>query len=342
MRKGFGVVAGVALSAALVTNLVGLARAQYSPTVLLAPSKKAVASVLNAKSGIVVPPTIEDVEEMCSLLIGCPHVPLASPSNDLGTCVSTLWAELSKPEAVKFSLPIRECGMGANSCTSFRKCALGGADPKVCKGRGMTKSVGFCDSSGRAVTCSKGELVRVRDCPRFGEQCSARKGEATCTLGPCPANVPADGKAVCSGNKQKVFVCDHNRLLSFDCSAFGLECLNDPKGKPVCASPKTPTCTSTKVTCSGNDAVGCVGGHQINVKCDKSKMTCKASGKGKHTIGYCENPPLTGAECAPGTRSYCVGTNVRYCVGGHVRDFFCKGLGFSRCVGIAGQAHCSN
>ena len=292
-----------------------------------------------AGQGLVKPPAVEDIEEMCALLIGCPDVPLSVPSQDLGECVRALWKELSTPDAVKFSIPLRECGLRADSCKELRECGLRGASADVCNGRGQDKTMSFCDADGRAVTCSKGKLVQVRDCPRFGEQCAAKSGGSTCTLGPCPADIPADGTPVCSKNKAKTLVCDSGKLLSFDCGAFGLTCTAGPDGKPTCASEASPACEKDLHKCDGDDHVGCVGGHEVRVQCGKSSMKCLTAAT-KDSIGVCQ-PPEPDSACPPGTPSKCVGNNVQYCAGGKARNFFCKGLGFSKCTGGPGQAHCA-
>ena len=206
-----------------------------------------------AGQGLVKPPAVEDIEEMCALLIGCPDVPLSVPSQDLGECVRTLWKDLSLPEAVKFSIPLRECGLRADSCKELRECGLRGAAPDICNGRGTDKTMSFCDGDGRAVTCARGKLVQVRDCPRFGEQCAAKSGGATCTLGSCPSDVPSDGTPVCSKNKAKTLVCDSGKLLSFDCGAFGLTCTAGSDSKPTCASEATPSCEKDLHKCDGDD-----------------------------------------------------------------------------------------
>ena len=348
MRNVFAAALGVMLVGGLGAHALGLlgAEANATPALLgprlLGADKSGVApSIALAAQGLVNPPAVEDVEEMCALLLGCSDVPLAVPGQDLGECVRTLWRELSVPDAVKFSIPLRECGLRADSCKELRECALRGASADVCNGRGNDKQMSFCDGDGRVVTCNKGKLVQVRDCPRFGEQCAARSGNATCFLGTCPPEVPADGTPVCSANGQKIFVCDGGKLLSFDCGGFGLTCTKGTDGKPTCAAEKSPSCQKDLHKCDGDDHVGCVGGHEIRVQCAKAGLKCVAA-PNKETVGACAGPTTgDGAACNSGLASRCVGNTVQYCAGGKTRNFFCKGLGFSKCVGGPGAAHCA-
>jgi hypothetical protein len=346
MRNVFAGVLGLGLAGGLVAHGIALAGGSplLAPRVLSAVDGGIAPAISLAGKGVVQPPAIEDIEEMCALLIGCPDVPLSVPSQDLGECVKMLWSQLAHPDAVKFSIPLRECGLRADSCKELRECGLRGASPDSCQGRGMDRTMSFCDGDGRALTCSKGKLVQVRDCPRFGEQCAAKGGTSTCYLGTCPPEVPNDGTPVCSGNGHKIFVCDAGKLLSFDCGAFGLACVKGPDDKPTCAPP-TASCGKDHKKCDGDDFVGCVGGHEVKVECGKLGMKC-AEKPGKDTIGGCVPPPGGGADggapCAANFQSKCVGNNVQYCVGGRTRSFFCKGLGFAKCVGGPGQAHCAN
>lgn len=338
---GFVFTGIVALAAAgLGGGDAGATPALLGPKLLGATDGGIAPSIALATQGLVKPPAIEDVEEMCALLIGCNDVPLPIPSQDLGECVRTLWRELAVPEAVKFSISLRECGLGSNSCKALRECALHGVTGDVCAGRGMDKQMSYCDGDGRALTCNKGKLVQVRNCPRFGEQCAAKNGQSTCFLGSCPPDVPADGTPVCSGNGAKIFVCDGGKLLSFDCGGFGLTCTKGPDGKPTCASEKTPACEKDAKRCDGDDHVGCVGGHEVRVQCGKSGMKC-AEVATKDSVGTCTAPTAGDGAACSGQPSRCVGNNVQYCAGGKTRSFFCKGLGFAKCVGGPGQARCS-
>ncbi len=343
MRKPLAAALGVLLAAGLVWSIPGLseAPAAAAPVALAAVDGGLAPSVALAKQGHVVPPPIQDIEEMCSLLIGCPDVPLQAPSQDLGECVRILWKELSVPEAVKFSITLRECGFASNSCKDLRDCALRGASLEGCAGRGMDKTTSYCDADGRALTCQKGKVVQVRDCPRFGEQCAAKGSDATCHLGPCPKDVPEDGRPVCSANGKKVFVCDkdNGKLLSFDCSGFGLSCGVDQDGKATCMPEGTSACEKDLHRCDGEEHVGCVAGREVKVQCGKAGMKCSETAT-KDTVGTCIPAAPAPKDACSGSASKCVGNDVVYCAGGKTRKFFCKGLGFSKCAGPAGQAHC--
>ena len=344
MRNLLAAVLGLALGGGLLAYGAGLAGAQgltpSSPVVSAIKGGVAPAVALAAQ-GLVVPPAVEDVEEMCAFLIGCPDIPLPVPRQDVGECVQHFIHGMTSPEAVKFSLPLRECGLQANSCKELRECAQRGVQPSICKDRGADKPISFCDTEGRVVNCYKGKLMQVRDCPRYGEQCAARDGSAACVLGSCPAEVPSDGTPVCSANGQKVFQCDRGKLVSLDCTAFGLACVKDPEGKPACAPPSTTACATKGTTrCEGEDAIGCVGGHEVHVQCGKSGMKC-AEKPGKDTYGVCAAPAADGGSCTPDSPSKCNGSTVQYCLAGAQRSFFCKGLGFDKCLGGPGKVHCA-
>ncbi len=110
------------------------------------------AYMVAAGQGLVTPPDIEDVEHMCALLTSChdlPFPPQMIPNSE-PSCVRDFMSELTSPDAVKFSLAIRECALQANSCSDLRACALRGASSDACKGRGKTSPVGRCDIDGRA------------------------------------------------------------------------------------------------------------------------------------------------------------------------------------------------
>jgi hypothetical protein len=343
MRNLLAGVLGLLLAGGILANGAGLAGAQGltgAGSVLGAVEGGVAPAVALAGQGLVLPPTIEDVEEMCALLLGCPGIPLSPPKTDFGECVRTVWASMSQPDAVKFSIPLRECGLQSDSCKELRECALRGAAPDGCKGRGKDKAVGFCDNDGRAVTCYKEKIVQVRDCPRYGEQCAAREGQSTCILGACPADVPSDGTPVCSANGLKIFQCDQGKLVSLDCTAFGLACVKDPDGKPTCAAASTPACTKGLARCDGDDHAGCVGGHEVKVQCGKAGMKCTTAPDAT-TNGVCTAPPIDGGTCTPGPAK-CNGNNIDYCVAGKQRSFFCKGLGFSKCNSKNGQVSCGN
>lgn len=341
MRNILAGLLGLLLAGGLALHGAGLAGARgLTPAPVLAAVEGGITPAITlAGQGLVLPPSIEDIEEMCALLLGCPDVPLTAPKQDFGECVQYFWSSLSSPEAIKFSIPLRECGMQSDSCKELRECALRGAAQDACKGRGKDKAVGFCDNDDRAITCYKEKVVQVRNCPKYGEQCSAREGNATCTLGNCPSDVPSDGSPVCSTNGQKIFSCDKGKLVSLDCTAFGLSCIKDD-GKPSCAVASTPKCTKGSAKCDGDDHVGCISGHEVKVQCGKSGLKCTST-PDKSTIGACTSPPLDGGTCTPGSPSKCSGANIEYCVGGKTRSYFCKGLGFSKCAGKAGQVSCA-
>src|SRR5579883_654127 len=58
--------------------------------------------VTQAQQGKVVPPDIDDVEQMCALLMSCPNLPI--PPNfiptDFGGCVKKMADEMTSPGAV--------------------------------------------------------------------------------------------------------------------------------------------------------------------------------------------------------------------------------------------------
>src|SRR5262249_5633394 len=139
-------------------------------------------------------------------------------------CVRTMSDELARPSSVAFSLTIRECGLRANTCAQLRTCALRGAKPDACTGRGGQSVVGYCDIEGRALSCFHDRVQAVRDCPRGAEQCVVRDGEAYCALGPCPEGMREGAPATCSATGTRILRCEKGRLVSLDCSAFGLKC----------------------------------------------------------------------------------------------------------------------
>ena len=147
-RTGAGIVAvlGSGLSGALAT-LVAFAGLATSSSRAEAQQHPGVSDggippyIVAAGQGLVTPPDMEDVEHMCALLTSCPNLPLSSdmlPSSVPG-CVQSSMKELTSPEAVKFSLLIRECGLRSNSCAELRQCALRGATTDMCKDRGKSR-----------------------------------------------------------------------------------------------------------------------------------------------------------------------------------------------------------
>jgi hypothetical protein len=286
------------------------------------------------------PPALEDLEDMCALLTACDNLPIP-PSllpPDFASCVRTMAQEMTAPSAVSFSLTIRECGLKSNSCTELRACALRGAKPDLCTGRGKQTAAGYCDIDGRAISCWHERVLAVRDCPRGGEQCSVRDGEANCSLGPCPADLKESAPALCSPSGTRILHCEKGRLVSLDCSAFGLRCAPGPGG-PGCA-PATPACSAGSKRCEGNVAVGCFNGHEVRVDCNAASLEC-AAGIGSTTVGACASSPATTGACDPGAPARCDGANVKYCFAGKPRSYLCKSLGMSRCASDARGPRCA-
>jgi hypothetical protein len=298
-------------------------------------------AVRNAKNGVVVPPALADVEVMCALLTSCGDIAFPIPAQDMPGCVSAAWEALSAPDTVKMSLGIRDCALRANSCREIRECALSGADPNVCNGRGMKseKPIGFCDLDGRAVSCWRGKPRFVRDCPRAGEQCSVAAGKPICSLGPCPANL-SEGSSQCSGNGQRLLQCMDGRLQSRDCSVLGLKCEVGSEGKPICVPP-TKSCSVKTHRCDGKAAVGCVDGHEVKVLCDAAKMSC-ALPNDADKVGVCSVEDGDGPKCDPKAAARCVGNKIEYCIRGQQRAFLCKTFGFNRCVAGPSGPKCGN
>src|SRR5215471_4865833 len=200
------------------------------------------------------PPVLDDVEQMCALLVSCDGLPLPPTMipQDFGKCVRTMSDELSKASGVGFSLTIRECGLRANTCQQLRTCALRGAKADACVGRGGQAIVGYCDIDGRALSCFKDKVLAVRDCPRGGEQCAVRSGEAYCALGPCPPDMTEGAPANCSANGTRILRCEKGKLVSLDCAAFGLKCAVD-NGVAGCAT-EGAACSGTTSRCDGTTA----------------------------------------------------------------------------------------
>lgn len=295
--------------------------------------------VSHAQRGEVVPPELGDVEHMCALLTSCDKLPIP-PSlipPDFKTCVTTMADEMTSPTAVNFSLMMRECGLQSNSCVSLRACVLRGAKGDVCSGRGKQGVVGFCDVDGRALACWHEQVLAVRDCPRGGEQCLVVDGQATCTLGPCPAGMQEGDKARCSASGTHTLRCDKGKVLSLDCAAFGLRCTTAGDGEAACAT-GGPPCSANAKRCDGSVAVGCVNGHEVRVECASAGLVC-ASPDGGAIVGACIEPPVA-APCDTSVRAKCDGASIDYCFAGRSRSYFCKALGFSRCDGGPNGPRC--
>jgi hypothetical protein len=295
---------------------------------------------VRGRQGRVVPPALEDVEQVCALLTSCDRLPIP-PSmvpTDFAACVRSIDAELASPGAVAFSLLVRECGLTANSCAELRTCGLRGASPTACAGRGKDNAAGYCDIDGRALSCWHERVAGVRDCPRGGEQCSVREGQSACSLGPCPAGMAEGAAPVCSGSGTRILKCEHGVMTSLDCAAFGLICAAGTGGA-ACAPP-TPACTGTARRCNGDVAASCYDGHEVKVECAAAGMSCSPIDQGARAVGSCTAPaPATGA-CNANARARCQGSTLHYCAAGRPRSFPCKALGFNRCVSDANGARC--
>jgi hypothetical protein len=294
-----------------------------------------------ASQGQVTPPDLEDVEHMCALLTSCDKLPFAASMlpTSVPSCVQSFMNVLTSPEAVKFSLTIRDCGLQANSCAELRSCALREAAPDACVGRGKSGPVGICDLDGRAINCFHEKIVGVRDCPRGGEQCVVREGQAECALGPCTGENKEGAPPTCSASGMRVLQCDHGKLASLDCAAFGLRC-SVADGHPGC-SPPTATCSGAAKRCEGNVSVGCMHGHEVRVDCGASGLTCNPT-PGSLPVGACVAPPPAAAaeRCDPKEAARCDGASIRYCFAGRKRSYFCKSLGFNACLKDGNAIRC--
>ncbi len=289
--------------------------------------------VARARRAEVTAPRIDRVERMCALLTTCDRLPIPSAMfpADFSTCVTRIANELSSPNAVLFSLTMRECGLQADSCASLRACALHGADPEQCKGRGRQGVVGFCDVDGRAITCWHDGVLAVRDCNRGGEQCVVANGAAKCTLGACPPGAGDGDAQFCSASNTHLVHCEKGKLASLDCTAFGLHCATDVDGAAGCAT-AGPGCVSTSAPrCEGGEAVGCVHGHEVRVDCEAGGLSC-ASSSGATAVGACAaSGPASSDSCGPAERARCDGPVIRYCHAGRRRSYACKDVGFQKC-----------
>jgi len=236
----------------------------------------------------------------------------------------------------------------ANSCGALRTCALRGARADTCTGRGKTAAAGFCDADGRAVSCWHEKVLAVRDCPRGGEQCAVREGEALCTLGPCPPDIKEGAPPTCSASGTRILRCEKGRVASLDCGAFGLRCFNGvgENGAAACApvSGNCPLAATGLRRCEGRVAVGCANGHEVRVDCAAAGLACTTA-TGAVAVGICAvPPPAAGADagtCDPSQPPRCDGANIAYCAAGKPRSYFCKSLGFARCVSDGKFARCS-
>jgi hypothetical protein len=287
--------------------------------------------VARARRGEVAVPTLDEVERMCALLTSCDWLPIPAvlfPADFQG-CVKKMTDEMTSPTAVNFSLTMRECGLHADSCAALRACALRGATPEACVGRGRQGVVGLCDIDGRALTCWHDEVLAVRDCTRGGEQCIVVDGEATCTLGPCPPGIKEGERPRCSASGTHLLRCEKGSLVSLNCAAFGLKCTAAGEGAASCAT-SGPLCSGTAKRCDGNVAVGCLNSHEVRVDCDAAGLAC-ASSPGAIPVGACAASPPSAGACDFGGKAKCGGDGIQYCYAGRSRSVPCKALGFHKC-----------
>lgn len=302
-----------------------------------------VGAVSLGQRGLVEPPVVEDVEHMCALLTSCEGLPIP-PSlvpTDFASCVRVMAEEMTSASAIAFSLLLRECGLASNSCSELRACALRGAKPDTCIGRGRQTLAGFCDIDGRAMSCFHDRVQAVRDCPRGGEQCSVRQGDALCTLGACPPQIKEGAPAVCSASGTRILRCERGQLVSLDCTAFGLVCSSGVPASggaavPTCA-PATAPCAAGSKRCDGSASVSCFAGHEVRVDCGASGFSCTPPSSSvtpaltASPVGACfASAPVAGA-CDPQATARCDGATIRYCNLGKPRSYLCKALGFTRC-----------
>ena len=274
----------------------------------------------------VTPPVVDDLATLCSLLSGCQGLPIAASAlaDDFGACMKRYGASLASPAALGVSLSVRECGLRASSCASLRDCLLRGVKPETCTSRGKSGPVGMCDADGRAIVCAKEKVVAVRDCPRGGEHCRVRNGEAICVLDRCDE---AEGtKPKCLGSKK--VVCDKGLFVSVDCGVLDLTCEDGPEG--AACVPKGVVCTQDR--CAGATAIGCYAGKEVAIDCDRAGLACaETSG----ALGRCQAKG-DGASC--GADAFrCEGSAIKGCFAGSPLAFQCAAAGFKRCE-VAGKS----
>ena len=344
-RRFFRRMASAVGFAAFIAPLMALGQTPTTPAPVPATVPAPASPLIDrGRQGRVVPPAIEDIEQVCALLTSCDRLPIppAMVPTDFAACVRTIDAQLASPSAVAFSLLVRECGLTANSCAELRTCGLRGASPTACAGRGKDNPAGYCDIDGRALSCSHERVAGVRDCPRGGEQCSVREGQSACSLGPCPAGMTEGASPVCSASGTRILRCEHGVMTSLDCAAFGLICGSGPGG--AACTPPTAPCAGASRRCDGDVAVSCYDGHEVRVECAAAGMSCNPTDQGVRAVGACTAPtpaPVPGGgPCDANARARCDGATLRYCSAGRPRSFPCKALGFNRCVSDASGARC--
>ena len=286
----------------------------------------------NALRSQVVPPDVSEVERMCALLTSCDRLPLPASlvPDDFASCVKKMSEELSSATAVNFSLTLRECGLQSDSCASLRTCALHGASPDACSGRGKQAVISFCDVDGRALTCWHDQTLAVRDCPRGGEQCLVQGGQATCSLGSCPSTIVEGDKPRCSGSGTHLLRCEKGKLATLDCAAFGLRCAVGPDGTAGCAT-NGPPCAAGSARCDGNVAIACVNGHEVKIECSAAGLACNQVAGAGMPVGACVASPLPSGGCDPNERARCDDGVIKYCAAGRPRTYSCRSAGFARC-----------
>jgi hypothetical protein len=348
MARGMGTLSiGLGVAVACATSATSATSASAIETPLVAAATGAADGgalttlVVNAQRSQVVPPDLGTVERMCALLTSCDKLPIP-PSlipDDFAACVKKMSDEMSAASAINFSLTLRECGLQSDSCASLRACALRGANADACGGRGEQGVVGFCDVDGRALTCWHDQTLSVRDCPRGGEQCLVLGGQATCTLGPCPATMADGDRPRCSPSATHLLHCEKGKLASLDCATFGLKCSTASDGTAGCAS-AGPACAAGASRCEGNVAVGCFNGHEVRVDCGAAGFACNQAGAAGTGVGACVAPPVTGSACDPNDKARCDDTSIKYCAAGRPRVYSCKAAGFGRCDSSRGAVHC--
>jgi hypothetical protein len=297
--------------------------------------------VAAALRGEVPVPSLDEVERMCALLTSCDKLPIPSTlfPADFQACVGKMTEEMASPSALMFSLTMRECALRADSCSSLRDCALHGASADSCKGRGRQGVAGFCDVEGRALTCWHDEVLAVRDCTRGAEQCVVVDGEATCTLGQCLAAASEGERPRCSASGTHLLHCEKGKLMSLDCTPFGLRCSTTGDGAAGCST-SGPQCSGATKRCEGNVAVGCLNGHEVRVECAAAGLQCAPS-PGTIAVGSCMSVPTETAACGPTEKAKCDGSDIHYCYASRARSYSCKALGFNKCESGKRGTRCS-
>lgn len=285
----------------------------------------------------VIPPAIEELEYACGLLLSCGSIALP-PSvvpPDFGECVHKLGNELSSATAINYSLSVRECALGSASCSKLSACLLRGVKPSACKGRATgDKVVGLCDVSGQAVTCYRERVLLVRDCPRGGEECAVRQGDATCTFGACTTQ---DTTPHCTPSQTRLVRCERGKLVGIDCGLFGLSCAETTKGA---ACTTKATCEGNARRCENGTAVVCHDGHEVRVDCDAAGLDCEPSAANAERVGECFVSPSRDA-CDSSSKTTCDGSTISACVHGKKTAFSCKAINLSRCEHSANGIRCA-